>query len=193
MRKTVNIILLAVLIIMITGLLFVINADIDDKPKVVAPNNDVDIQLSKEDIPKLVEIIKIWKLVDELEIDNLGEEKLAIFLAKYKQLDRIRSQYWKDRNESIGKIRKLNESKATDEQVRQALDEFRKIELSYFEKEKQLKDALNSGLTSRQQAKLLVFHDNHWRDMRRLVRNLEKISQLRERSLKFQPEPLSKN
>jgi len=193
MRKTVNIILLAVLIIMITGLLFVINADIDDKPKVVAPNNDVDIQLSKEDIPKLVEIIKIWKLVDELEIDNLGEEKLGIFLAKYKQLDRIRSQYWKDRNESIGKIRKLNESKATDEQVRQALDEFRKIELSYFEKEKQLKDALNSGLTSRQQAKLLVFHDNHWRDMRRLVRNLEKISQLRERSLKFQPEPLSKN
>jgi len=193
MRKTVNIILLAVLIIMITGLLFVINADIDDKPKVVAPNNDVDIQLSKEDIPKLVEIIKIWKLVDELEIDNLGEEKLGIFLAKYKQLDRIRSQYWKDRNESIGKIRKLNESKATDEQVRQALDEFRRIELSYSEKEKQLKDTLNSGLTSRQQAKLLVFHDNHWRDMRRLVRNLEKMSQLRERSLKLQPEPLSKN
>ncbi len=196
MRKVVNTILIAVILVLFLGLLFAIGADIDSRTKPIQPvsdnNNKIDFQISKEEIPKLAEVIKIWKLVDELELSNFSEEKLARFLVKYRQLETLRGEYWKNRNEGINKLKKLIDTDASEGQIKLALDELNKVDTNFFEKERQIKESINNILTAKQQAELIIFQDNHWRDMKDLVRKLEKISQIRERQLQNQSQPLSK-
>ncbi len=59
MRKIINIILITVISILFFGLLFAIGADIDSRMKPIQPasngSKDIDFQISKEEIPKLVE------------------------------------------------------------------------------------------------------------------------------------------
>lgn len=195
MRKVINTILIAVILILSLGLLFAIGADIDSKIKPIQPvnnSNNIDFQISKEEIPKLVEVIKIWKLVDELELSNFNEDKLTRFLAKYRQLETIRGEYWKNRSEGISKIKKLIDTNASEEQIKLALDELNKLDANFFEKDRQIKESINSILTAKQQAELIIFQDTHWRDMKNLVRDLERISQIREKQLQNQLQPLSK-
>lgn len=194
MMKIINAILIALTLILFLGLLIAIGADIDSRAKPVQPisNNNIDFQISKEEIPKLVEVIKIWKLINKLELSNFNEDKLTKFLAKYKQLETIRSEHWKKRGESIGRLKKLIETNASEEQIRLALDELNKIDTNFFEKDRQIKESINNILTTRQQAELIIFQDTHWRDMKNLVRDLEKISQIRKKQLQNQSQPLSK-
>ncbi|MGQ9609125.1 MAG: hypothetical protein ACUVWN_07480 [bacterium] len=195
MMKVINAILIALTLILFLGLLIAIGADIDSRAKPVQPisnNSNIDFQISKEEIPKLVEVIKIWKLIDKLELSNFNVDKLTKFLAKYEQLETIRSEYWKNRGESISRLKKLIETNASEEQIRLALDELNKIDINFFEKDRQIKESINNILTIRQQAELIIFQDTHWRDMKNLVKDLEKISQIREKQLQNQSQPLSK-
>lgn len=196
MRKIVNTILIAVISFLFLGLLFAIGADIDSKMKPIQPINNninnIDFQISKEEIPKLVEAIKIWKLIDELELNNFNEDKLTRLLVKYKQLETVRGEFWKNRGDAIKKLKKLIETNASEQQFKLALDELNRLETDFFEKDRQIKESMNTILTARQQAELIVFQETHWREMKDLVRNLEKISQLREKQLQNQQQPLSK-
>lgn len=196
MRKIVNTILITVISILFLGLLFAIGADIDSKMKPIQPINNnssnIDFQISKEEIPKLVEAIKIWKLIDELELNNFNEDKLTRLLVKYKQLETVRGEFWKNRGDAINKLKKLIETNASEQQFKLALDELNRLETDFFEKDRQIKESMNTILTARQQAELIVFQETHWREMKDLVRNLEKISQLREKQLQNQQQPLSK-
>ena len=186
MRKAINIILIAALLALVLGLLLAIGAE-TDRPSVKASTGDIDIRLSREEIPGLVEIIKIWKLVDYLE---LKEEQLARFLPKFKELDDLRKKHYGNRREALAELRKLLEADSSEAQIKSALDHLRDIEAKYRQEEKQLEDTLNSILATKQQAQFVVFQDVYWRDMQRLVRNLRELSRLRERRLERQPVPL---
>ncbi|MEK7396682.1 MAG: hypothetical protein AAB116_07065, partial [Candidatus Poribacteria bacterium] len=92
MRRIINVILMTVSFMMIIGLIFAISAE--DKSIKISEKNlsetlprTTNIDLSQEDMPKLIEIIRIWKLIDSVELEKIGEDKLVLFLAKYKQLD----------------------------------------------------------------------------------------------------------
>ena len=185
-RKAINIILIVVLLALVLGLLLAIGAE-TDRPSVKASTGDIDIRLSREEIPGLVEIIKIWKLVDYLE---LKEEQLARFLPKFKELDDLRKKHYGNRREALAELRKLLEADSSEAQIKSALDHLRDIEAKYSQEEKQLEDTLNSILATKQQAQFVVFQDVYWRDMQRLVRNLRELSRLRERRLEPQPVPL---
>jgi len=198
MRKTINVTLLAILLVLTIGLIFAISAEekpgIEGRPVANAQSDDnPEISMSPNDVPKLIEIIRVWKLIDEVELDKIGDEKLVKFLAKYRQLDKIRFDYHKDRVDSLDKLKKLLETNASDEQIKIALNETRRIDETFAQREKQLLDTLNSSLTPKQQAEFIVFQDNHWQEMRQIVRNLKELSAIKERRLKYQPESLSKN
>ncbi len=62
--------------------------------------------------------------------------------------------------------------------------------MKFRQKEKQLSAALNSGLSIKQQVKLINFEHEYRRDMGRLMRNLRELSELREPQRKPQPVPL---
>jgi uncharacterized protein YjiS (DUF1127 family) len=192
MRKTINVTLLAILLVLTIGLIFAISAE--EKPSAnTQSNNNPEINMSPNDVPKLIEIIRVWKLIDEVELDKIGDEKLVKFLAKYRQLDKIRFDYHKDRVDSLEKLKKLLETNASDEQIKTALNDTKRIDETFAQREKQLLDTLNSSLTPKQQAEFIVFQDNHWQEMRQIVRNLKELSAIKERRLKNQPESLSRN
>jgi hypothetical protein len=192
MRKTINVTLLAILLVLTIGLIFAISAE--EKPSAnTQSDNNPEINMSPNDVPKLIEIIRVWKLIDEVELDKIGDEKLVKFLAKYRQLDKIRFDYHKDRVDSLEKLKKLLETNASDEQIKTALNDTKRIDETFAQREKQLLDTLNSSLTPKQQAEFIVFQDNHWQEMRQIVRNLKELSAIKERRLKNQPESLSRN
>ena len=192
--KTINIILMSLLLIMIFGLIIAISAEDKSAIKPV-PNvvDNSDVNLAPNDIPKLIEIIKVWKLIDEVELDKISEDKLVKFLAKYRQLDQIRFKYHKDKMDSIEKMRKLLETNAPEEQIKSALNEINKVDETFQQREKQMLDALNSNLTPKQQAEFIVFQDNHWREMKQMISGLKELSTIKERRLNYQTEALSRN
>jgi hypothetical protein len=184
-RKFVNTVLLMILLALVLGLLLAIGAE-TGKPGTEKRTEGMSIKLSKEEIPRLVEIIRIWKLVDELE---LKEKQLVGFLPKFKELNSLRAKHYRDRRNAVNKLRKLLEAGSSEDQLKSAMDELKNIEATFYQKHKQLQDALNSDLTVKQQAKFAVFQDKYRDDIRRLIRNLRELSNLREQRPKPQPMP----
>jgi len=196
--KTINIILMVILLILTFGLIIAIGAEDkpDQKPVPNVTNNMVnnpDMNLATNDIPKLIEIIKVWKLIDEVELDKISEEKLVKFLAKYKQLDQIRFKYHKDKVDSVEKMKKLLEANASEEQIKSALNDINRVDETFQQREKQILDSINSNLTPKQQAEFIVFQDTHWREMKQMINGLKELSTIKERRLRYQPEALSRN
>lgn len=185
MKRVVNIILIIACLFLFLGLLLTIGAETDNPDE--AKQNRGNIELSKEDIPRIFEILRIWKLVDELE---LNEDQLLAFLPKFKELEALRRRYYRGRYDSVKKLGKLLEANSSENQLKSATDEFRKAEIDFYQKYRQLKDSINSDLTIKQQAKFVVFEDKYRDDMRSLMRNLRDLSNLREQRLKHQPETL---
>jgi|GEM_PF-1798529 len=185
MQRIINIILMTLSFMIIVGLIFAISAEDKSAKKpdesiVVIPPKPSNIDISQDDVPKLIEIIRIWKLIDSVELERIGEDKLVLFLAKYKQLDKIRLQYHRDRSDHIEKLKKLLEANAEDAQIRIVLNDLRKIDENFRQKERQILDELNQSLTPKQQAEFIVFQDTHWQEMRQMVRNLKELSALKE-------------
>jgi hypothetical protein len=206
MRRLVNIILMVVLFMLILGLILVINADVkissSDSGKIEVAENqkqndskDIpNINLSPSDMPKLMEALKLWKLIDDLGLEKLGDDKMMAFITKYKQLEKTRFEYHNARKEALKELQKLTETNESEQKVKSKLDDIKSMDKVFFEKDLQLVNNLNSYLTSSQQAKFIIFQDNYWRDMRQIMRNLKEIAALKEKEnkMKFQPEILSK-
>ena len=189
---------MTVALMTIIGLIYAISAE--DKSIKTSEKNisemlpkatTANIDLSQDDMPKLIEIIRIWKLIDSVELEKIGEGKLVLFLAKYKQLDRIKFQYHKDRIDNIEKLKKLLDANASNEQIKLALNDLRKMDETFEQNEKQISDELNSILTPKQQAEFIVFQDTNWREMRQMVRSLKELSTLKEQR-SVQPDLLGK-
>ena len=176
MRKVINIISIIVLLALILGLLLAIGAE-TDKPSTKKPSGGIGIDLSKEDIPRLLRIIRIWKLVDELE---LKEEQLVEFLPRFKELNELRFEHSRSRRKAVDELKKLLETDSSQDHIKSVIDELRNSEIEFRQKERQLEDKLNSGLTIRQQAKFVVFQTVYWRDMQQLRRKLQELGNLRD-------------
>lgn len=188
MRKIINITLIMALLALSLVLLLAIGANAQtNRQSRDRSSGGIDINLSKEDVPRLFEIIRIWKMVDEIQ---LNDEQLQRFLPRFNELSDLRSKYYKQRREASNEMQKLLKADASENQLKSALEKYRNLEAKFRQKEKQLSDALNSGLSIKQQVKLINFEHEYRRDMGRLMRNLRELSELRETQRKPQPVPL---
>jgi hypothetical protein len=186
MKKFINLVLIVLLLAM--GTLLTISAETGNSDK--KTSGAIDIELSKEEIPKLVEIIWIWKLVDEL---GLNEEQLVQFIPRMKELNNLKSDYYRNRRTSISRLKKLMDTDPAEEQLKLAVDEFRNADIEFHQKEREMVDMLNSILTTKQQAEFVTFQEDYRRDMHRLLKNLRELSNLREREREQQPLTLKEN
>ncbi|MFC1716469.1 hypothetical protein ACFL6S_22565 [Candidatus Poribacteria bacterium] len=182
MRKIVNTVLIVVSLILVVGLLLDIGAETNSQEQ--RRPRGANISLSSEEIPHLVEIIRVWKLVDEL---GLNEEQLVKFLPKFKELNDLRSRYYGDRRETVNEISKLLEANASEDQLKPIADKFTDAEVNYYQTYNQLNDTLNANLTVKQRAKFIVFQDRYRSDIRRLIRTLRELSDQREPRSRPQP------
>ena len=175
MRKTINLVLIMASLALILGLVLTIGAETDDR-RPERRNREMDISLTREEIPRLVEIIRIWKLVDEL---GLNEKQMTEFLPIFKELNDMRRKHYKDRRDAVKKMSELLEADTPDSQLKSATDDFRNAEVNYYRKYKELQDALNANLTVKQRVKYIVFEDKYRDDLRRLIRTLRGLSEQR--------------
>ena len=177
MRKTINLVLMVVSLALILGLVLVIGAETQEsRPE--GRSRETDDDLSREEVSRLIEIIRIWKLVDEL---GLNEKQLTEFIPMFKELRDMRSKYHRDRRRAIEELDGLVEAGNFSESgLKLKVDNFRSTEVNYYSKYKVLQDALNANLTVEQRAAYIVFEDKYRGDMRRLIRTLRELSEQRE-------------
>lgn len=179
MGKTVNLVLVMASLALILGLMLAIGAETENhRPE--RRSRETDTNLSREENSRLIEIIRIWKLVDEL---GVNEEQLAEVLPRFKELRELRRDYYKNRRDAVRELAGLVEAGNFSEKgLKSKVDKFRSTEIDYYRKYKELRDILNSNLTITQQAKYIVFEDEYSGDMRRLIRTLRELSEQRETS-----------
>ena len=186
MKKIINISLIVAIFLLIFGFLLASGSENTNTGKKV-DQDDVNLSQLREDIPKLVEIIRIWKLVDELE---LQEEQLVKFLPRFKEINNLRAKNYRLRRTTADELRKLLETDSSEEKFKSTLSRARNATVDFRQKEKRLEDELYSILSVKQQAKFAVFQDSYYRDMRRLIGQLKELSDLKEQKMKYQPKTL---
>lgn len=187
MKKIINIVLMAVSLALILGLLVAIGGE-PETPRPRRRSGDMNVNLSKEEIPRLMEIIRIWKLVDELE---LNEGQLIEFLPRFKKLSELKHEYYGDRRRAMTELKKLLEANAPETQLKPAVTKFNDTDTNYYQRYKQLHNTLNANLTVQQQAQFIVFEDKYRSDIRHLIRVLRDMSEPQELQTKpSQPRPL---
>lgn len=172
MRRIINTVLMAVLLVLVVGLLLAIGAE-TDKPDPERRPRRMGIDLSREEIGEFIDIFRVWKIVNDLELD---EEQLMGFLPRFGELRRLREEYYENRHEIVAELDKLLEANASEDKLKPIIDKFRDVEVNYYRKYGQLQDALESDLSVRQRAKFIVFQDRYRDDMRRLIRTLRELS-----------------
>jgi len=175
MKKTINIFLTVASLILFLFVLLAIGAE-DSKSEAAKKYGDSALEQLNKDIPKLVEIIRIWKMVDELD---LQEDQLVKFLPRYKALNESRFKQYRLRRATSDKMKILLDTSSSDEEIKSELNKAKNANIELRQKEQQLENELYSMLTIKQQAKFVVFQDSFHRDMRRLIGNLKELSEIK--------------
>ncbi len=172
MRKIINTVLAVAALILALGLLLAIGDETERQVPQKRPSG-MDIGLSSEEIPHLVEIIRVWKLVDEL---GLNEDQLVKFLPNFKKQIDLVEEYSRNRREIVTTLSELLETNASAAELKSAIDKVRNSERNFFSTYGELNDALEANLNVKQQAKFIIFQDRYRRDMKRLTNALRKLS-----------------
>ena len=186
MRKVINIILIMTLLALVLGMLLAIGTNTNAQER-RRPSEGIDINLSSEDVPRLFEIIRIWKIVEELE---LNDQQLQRFLPRFNELNDRRSKYYTKRREGSKEMKNLLETNASENKLKLSLEEYKALEVKFHQEERYLEEVLNSDLSIKQQIKFISFEYEYRRDMGRLMRNLRELSEMREPKRPPQPVPL---
>ena len=118
--------------------------------------------------PERMEMLKLWRIIDELEI----EEEQAAELFPYW------SKHQRDKRELVGERLQatralhhlLMEEGVSDADIEKQIDEIRGIDRRVEEQESEFRDGLEKRLSVRQQARLIVFEQRFRGDLRDMVR-----------------------
>ncbi|TET24923.1 MAG: hypothetical protein E3J78_00340 [Candidatus Cloacimonadota bacterium] len=131
-----------------------------------------DKPLLDEDKPhKMLEVIKIWKIMEFLDLD---EEQTIAFFPKLKKIEKHKRESFKERRKLLGKLHKQLEQEKSDNSIKRTIDEVLKFDKDAKEKEEQLQEELLLVLTIKQQAKLLIFQERFEEEIRKIIRELRK-------------------
>ena len=114
-------------------------------------------------------LIKLWRLVDELEVD---EEQAATFFPVWSKHERERKEILERRKEAAEELSKLLDA-GSDKKVEDQLHKVRDIDSELQVLDRQFKERLSGVLSISQEARLLLFEDRFRIDLRHLVRDFQ--------------------
>jgi len=128
---------------------------------------------SHGDTAEFIEIIKMYKLVHELE---LSVEQLMTFYPKYNELQKLKRQYTVANRKAIEEFQTLlaNEN-ASDKECEDALNKYRETEDSIVQEMLNLRDELESPLSPKQRIKLMLFNYSYRRTVEKILRTLKEL------------------
>ena len=121
----------------------------------------------REKIRKRIELIRMWKLTEELDLTEETGAKLFPILHKY---DEKRIKLGKERRKITEQLRKALEDEATpDEEIEAAMEKVEKNALAASDLLRQQREELKGVLSPRQQAKFILFQGQFQREIRKLI------------------------
>jgi len=132
---------------------------------------------SHDNTAALIEIIKIYKLVHELE---LSTKQLITFYPKYNKLQGLKRKYTIENRKAIKEFKELDaKENASEKECEDALNKYREIEQSIVQDMLNLRDELESQLSPKQKIKLMLFDYSYRRTVEKI---LKRVKELKEKS-----------
>ncbi len=121
---------------------------------------------------KLIERIKIWTIIDELD---LNEDQIAKFLPKFKENQKNEHEFFEKRMQKISQLNDLlRNPKTTDDKLKTKVEEIEQLQAEFKKKQEASLKEMHSILTIRQRAKLLVFLEQFEKKLRRIIEEIRK-------------------
>ena len=121
----------------------------------------------KERLRKRIEIVRIWKLIETLE---LTEEQSMRFFPVLSASDRAKEEFKSERDRLLNRIAELVRAGDADEKELSAiLDTLEQIRLHQFEAETAFLAEIDKILTVKQKAKLALFEKAFREEVRGLI------------------------
>lgn len=141
----------------------------------------------QDDIADFLEIVKIYKLTQEL---GLSSKQLVDFYPVYNKLQELKREYRSLRRETMKEYSLLAKNDASDRECEEAHRRYRAAEKIIVDKMESLRDQLEDQLTPKQKIKFMLFDDAYRRDVGKI---LQTVKQLNESKKKFIPLPVKEN
>ena len=121
----------------------------------------------REEIRKRIELIRMWKLTEELDLTEETGAKLFPILHKY---DEKRIELHRECRNILEQLRKALEDEAiSDEAIEAAMDKVDKNSLAESDLTRQQREELKGVLSPRQQAKFVLFQREFHREIRKII------------------------
>jgi Spy/CpxP family protein refolding chaperone len=122
---------------------------------------------------KMVETLRIWKMVDSL---NLSEEQLAKFLPKLKEEKELRREYGEERKRNLENLRELLiEEEVSEKEIKAQLKELEEIDSEFQEETKALREEVKKLLNTRQQAQFYIANEEFQKELRHLLGGMKRM------------------
>jgi len=121
----------------------------------------------REEIRKRIELIRMWKLTEELDLTEETGAKLFPMLHKY---DEKRTELLRERHGIMSELRNALENVATsDEEIEAAMDKLDDNALAASDLIRQQRQELKGVLSPRQQAKFVLFQREFHREIQKII------------------------
>jgi hypothetical protein len=121
----------------------------------------------REEIRKRIELIRMWKLTEDLDLSEEVGAKLFPILHKY---DEKRVALNKERHDIFSQLRKALENEASsDEAIEGVMEKLEKNTLAELNLIRQQRKELKGILTPKQQAKFILFQREFHREIRKII------------------------
>ncbi len=121
----------------------------------------------REEIRKKIEAVRIWRLTEELKLDENTAAKLSAFLSSF---DQQRRGIMRDQMSTIRELRHaLKASKPDEPKLKAALDKLEKNRRAMQDIRDREIAGLRNILTIEQQARFLIFQQEFRREMQRMI------------------------
>lgn len=132
---------------------------------------------------ELAELIVLWRMVRELDLD---EEQTLKILPRWRKLQEAKENYLKKRRELVKELRELVEEGASPEKIGKKVEEIEKLKENLGKKREKIREEIKNILTPQQRAKYLIFEE---RVGEKLKKTMERLREVMKRRMRTGPPP----
>ena len=128
---------------------------------------------TSSELAELVEIIKIWKLVDA--VSPTAEQKVPL-LTQFNRLEKLKMQYRQEHRQSMNRLKQLQttipDSKVGHAELQTALTHHSEVENGFIAERQKIMEEINQILTVEQQAQFILFTYSYRQELKQALQTL---------------------
>ncbi len=132
--------------------------------------------IDNDNAMKKIEAVKIWKLIEFLDIDQEQGDK---FFPRLRKLEKQKRKTFKARKKHLENLRKLLGNEATDSKLLAQINKIMSFDKESKSEETKLREEVMSVLSIKQQAKLLLFEEKFTKEIRKIIQGMDKNRQIK--------------